>query len=65
MGTAERRLREKKQRVEDILDAAEQVFFSKGFDSSTMDDVADEAEFSKGALYNYFKSKNELCVGIV
>ena len=65
MGTAERRNREKKRREEDILDAAEKVFFGKGFDNSTMDDVAAEAELSKGALYKYFTSKNELCTGIV
>lgn len=65
MGVAERKLREKKQRAEMILDAAEAVFFARGFDSSTMDDVANEAELSKGCVYNYFASKNELCIGIV
>ena len=30
-----------------------------------MDDIAIEAEFSKGALYTYFQSKNELCLSIV
>ncbi len=65
MGTQERREREKKRREEEIIDAAENVFFGKGFDNSTMDDVATEAELSKGALYKYFTSKNELCTAIV
>lgn len=65
MGIAERKQREKKQRAEMILDAAEAVFFSRGFENSKMDDVASEAELSKGCVYNYFKSKNELCIGIV
>ncbi len=65
MGTTERKKREKKQRASAILDAAESVFFAKGFENSTMDDVAAQAELSKGCVYNYFKNKNELCIGIV
>jgi AcrR family transcriptional regulator len=65
MGTLERKARERLSRENLILDAAEEVFFSRGFDQSTMDDVAKTAELSKGSLYNYFKNKNELCIGIV
>ena len=65
MGTIERRSRERKQREEQIVNAAEKVFFEYGFDNSTMDDVASAAELSKGALYTYFKTKNELCICIV
>ena len=65
MGTLERKARERINRENMILDAAEEVFFSRGFDKSTMDDVANNAELSKGSLYNYFKNKNELCIGIV
>ena len=57
MGIQERKEREKLQRREDIIDAAEKVFFKKDLDSATMDDVANEAELSKGTLYIYFKSK--------
>lgn len=64
MGIHERREREKEQRRNDILDAAEKVFFSKGLHESTMDDVAETAELSKGTLYLYFKSKEELYLGI-
>lgn len=65
MGTIERREREKLQRREDIVDAAEKVIFSKGYEVATMDDVAKEAELSKGTLYLYFKSKEELYFAIV
>lgn len=65
MGITERRAREKKQREAQIINAAEKVFFELGFDNSTMDDVAAAAELSKGALYTYFKNKNELCICIV
>jgi AcrR family transcriptional regulator len=60
LGTAERKEREKLQRRQEIIDAAEKVFFSKGFASATMEDVASEAELSKGTLYIYFSSKEEL-----
>jgi AcrR family transcriptional regulator len=60
MGIAERKEREKEQRRNDIMDAAERIFFRKGFDNSTMDEVAEEAELSKGTLYLYFKSKEDL-----
>lgn len=64
MGIAERREREREQRSHDIVDAAEKVFFEKGLDASSMDDVAEKAELSKGTLYLYFKSKEELYLAI-
>ena len=60
MGTAERKEREKLQRRNDIIEAAQKTFFSKGYENSTMDDVAETAELSKGTLYLYFDSKEEL-----
>ncbi len=64
MGIAERKEREKEQRREAILDAAEKIFFSKGMNQTTMDDIAEEAELSKGTLYLYFSSKEDLYLGI-
>ena len=64
MGTIERREREKEQRRNDIIDAAERVFFSKGISAATMDDVAEEAELSKGTLYLYFPGKEALYLAI-
>jgi AcrR family transcriptional regulator len=60
MGIAERKEREKQQRRNNIIDAAERIFFTRGFESSTMDEVAEEAELSKGTLYLYFKSRDDL-----
>jgi len=60
MGIAERKEREKLQRRNDIIDAAEKVFFSRGFESATMDEIAEMAELSKGTLYLYFRSKEDL-----
>lgn len=64
MGITERKEREKEQRRNDIIDAAEKVFFSRGLDNATMDEIAEEAELSKGTIYLYFKSKEELLFAI-
>jgi len=65
MGIAERRNREKEQRRTDIIDAAKRLFFTKGYNITTMDDIANEAELSKGTLYLYFKNKEELAFTII
>ena len=44
----------------DIIDAAERLFFSKGYNNSTMDEVAKESGFTKRTLYSYFTSKEEI-----
>ncbi len=43
-----------------IIDAANQVFGENGYRQATMDDVAKKLGVSKGALYLYFASKEEL-----
>jgi AcrR family transcriptional regulator len=46
------------ERRTQILEAAMAVFARKGFDQARMDDIAQEAGLSKGALYLYYKSKD-------
>ena len=58
--TPNRKERERQRHREEVLEAAEIVFAEKGFHRSTMEDVAERAEFSIGTLYNYFSSKEEL-----
>lgn len=43
-----------------ILEAANKVFAERGYHEATMDDVAKRLGVSKGAIYLYFKSKEEL-----
>ena len=64
MGIAERREREREQRRADILDAAEKLFVEKGVANTTMDEVAETAEFSKGTLYLYFKNRDDIFFGV-
>ncbi len=60
MSTSERRAREKEHRRQEILEAARKVFSSKGIAEATVDDVAAFAELSKGTIYLYFSSKEEI-----
>lgn len=60
MGSNERREKEKEIRKKDIIDAAERIFFTKGYRYATMDDVAKEAEYSKRTVYVYFNSKEQI-----
>ncbi len=60
MGHEERRRQEKEIKRKDIIDAAERVFFSKGYESASMDELAREAEFSKRTVYVYFSSKEQI-----
>ncbi|WP_321416458.1 TetR/AcrR family transcriptional regulator [uncultured Methanomethylovorans sp.] len=65
MAIADRRGREKEQRRNTIIDAAEKLFFSRGFDNVSMEDIAKEVELGKGTLYLYFKSKDSLFFAII
>jgi AcrR family transcriptional regulator len=53
------------ERTNQILDAAEQVFTRKGLDDARMDDIAEQTGLSKGTLYLYFKSKDDLVIAIL
>jgi TetR/AcrR family transcriptional regulator len=61
---AERRQEEKERRRAEILDAAEAVVGSSGWDELTMDQVARRARLSRALVYVYFKDKVDLMYGI-
>jgi AcrR family transcriptional regulator len=48
------------RRRRQILDAARTCFIRKGFHQTSMQDVFAESGLSAGAVYRYFKSKNEI-----
>jgi len=60
MGIEERKERERERRRQDIMVAARRVFGTKGYEKSTMEDIAREVELSPGTLYLYFKNKDDL-----
>ncbi|MEQ8705370.1 MAG: TetR/AcrR family transcriptional regulator [Phaeodactylibacter sp.] len=43
-----------------ILEAAREVFMTKGFAAARMQEIADRAEINKGLLHYYYRSKNKL-----
>jgi AcrR family transcriptional regulator len=52
--------KEREQRSGFIVDAAEKLFFARGYDAVSMDDIAAEVGLSKAALYRYFENKEAL-----
>ncbi|MGA8545327.1 TetR/AcrR family transcriptional regulator [Mycobacterium sp.] len=47
-----------------LLDAAEAVFAEKGFTPATLDDIADTAGYTKGAIYKHFAAKEDLFLAV-
>jgi AcrR family transcriptional regulator len=47
-----------------LLDAAEQVFASRGFEGSSLDEIADTAGYTRGAIYKHFAGKEELFLAV-
>ncbi|RAT94561.1 TetR/AcrR family transcriptional regulator [Brevibacillus sp. Leaf182] len=50
---------------EKIHAAAMTLFIKKGYHATSIDDVARQAQISKGLLYNYYKGKEELLAAMV
>jgi AcrR family transcriptional regulator len=56
---------DKDARREAILDVAQQVFLEEGYAAASMSSIAARLGGSKGTLYNYFKSKEELFLAYI
>ncbi|WP_433742503.1 TetR/AcrR family transcriptional regulator [Falsibacillus pallidus] len=48
-----------------IMETAFVCFAEKGFQNATMDDIVKNSGMSKGAIYNYFKSKDEIYIELM
>ena len=64
MGLKERKEKEKELRRKVIQEAAHDLFISKGFRATTMEDIAQKAELSAGTIYYYFPDKDHLYVSL-
>ncbi len=60
MSKAERKEREREMRRKEIVDAAEKLFFSRGYENVTMEDLAKELEMARATLYLSFKNKEDI-----
>ena len=47
-----------------ILDAARELFADRGFARTSMNDIVEASGLSIGAIYRYFKSKDDIVVGV-
>ncbi len=65
MTVASRREREQQIRRETIIEAARKLFHDKGYELTTVEEIAVMAELGKGTIYSYFKSKDEIYIAIL
>src|SRR5262245_40274244 len=57
--------RRKENRPAELLDAALNEFFEKGFAAARLEDIAARAGVSKGTIYLYFDSKEDVFEALV
>ena len=53
-------VKEAEERKNEILDVAERLFVSKGFDNTSTNDILNEIGIARGTLYYHFKSKTDI-----
>lgn len=53
-------VKEAEERKNEILDVAERLFGTKGFDSTSTNDILNEIGIARGTLYYHFKSKEDI-----
>jgi AcrR family transcriptional regulator len=59
-----RRERKREQTKQGLINAAIDLFIAKGYDETTIDDIAAAADVAKVTFYYYFKSKEEIVLAI-
>lgn len=64
MAIEDRRQREKEQMRRLILDAAKEIFLEKGYEQTSLRNIADKIEYSPGTIYLYFKEKDEIFLAL-
>ena len=55
-----RQVKEHNERKNEIIDVAEVLFYSKGYESCTINDILKQVGIAKGTFYHYFSSKEEI-----
>ena len=48
-----------------LLDAAEEVFARRGYAGAALEDIADAAGYTRGAIYSHFGAKEELFLAVI
>jgi AcrR family transcriptional regulator len=65
ISSSTRRIRHREADLAGLLEAAERVFSEKGYHATSIRDIAREAGFSVGGVYQFFTSKDELYLRVV
>ncbi len=60
-----REIKDSEIRKNEILDVAEELFVTKGYNKTTIIDILDRVGIAKGTFYYYFKSKEEVMDEII
>jgi AcrR family transcriptional regulator len=57
--------REREVKRKEILDAAQRLIYTKGYEQMSIQDILNELKISKGAFYHYFDSKQALLEALI
>ena len=60
-----RKERQRKIRRDSIINIAEQSFIENGYDEAKIDQIAEDAGYTKATIYNYFDSKDDLFAAVL
>jgi AcrR family transcriptional regulator len=60
MGVSERKVKHREDLKKDILEAAKELFITKGLESTSIRNIAEKIEYSPATIYLYYKDKNEI-----
>jgi AcrR family transcriptional regulator len=60
MGVTERKVKHREDLKKDILEAAKELFITKGLESTSIRNIAEKIEYSPATIYLYYKDKNEI-----
>lgn len=58
-------VKEAKERKNEILDAADELFSRKGFDGTSTNDILEKVGIARGGLYHHFKSKEDIMDALI
>ena len=58
-------VKEAEERRSEILDVAEKLFCTKGYDNTSTNDILNQVGIARGTLYYHFKSKEDILDGMI
>lgn len=58
-------VKDPEERKKELIDIAEQLFITNGYDQTAVSDIVKEVNLSQGAFYYYFESKEDVLVAIL